>query len=547
MPAVALRRPLVAAVALAALVAGCSKEEAKPQQAQQRPAPEVTVMTIVPRDIPFSPSFVAQTESSQQVNIVARVSGFLDKIAYQEGDLVKEGQLLFQLDPKPFQAQLEAARGELMSQQARFTTSQANLGRVKPLAQENALSQADLDKAQGEFDASKAAVFSAQAKVTEAELNLSYATIRSPVNGLASRSQQRQGAFVNAMSESANLTYVAAVHPIWVNFSISQNQAAKWRKEVQSKQLIMPRDNQYEVDIVLSDGTPYPYRGKISFADPSFSQDTGSFMVRAVLPNPNLELRPGMFVTAFIKGPMRPNAIVVPQLAVQQGPNGHLVYVAKPDGVAEIRPVVVGDYFGEQDIVIVTGLAAGDRVVVDGVLKVVPGQPVKATETKRAAPAATAAPAPGTAASPATSAPGAWTPSAVPTPPTGAPGASGKSGKRPVASTILGPDNTGATPNAGAAAPAGAGSRTYGPVRAGETLSGIAERVRPEGVTLDQTIVGIYRANPDAFSPDENWLKRGATLAIPDRAELAAIDARSAFEEVRIAREKWLAARGGAR
>src|SRR5512139_2416396 len=236
MPAVAFPRPLVAIVALAALLAGCSKEEAKPQQ-QQRPAPDVVVQTIVPRDIPFTPSFVAQTESSQQVNIVARVSGFLDKIAYQEGDLVKEGQLLFQLDPKPFQAQLEAARGELMSQQARFTTSQANLGRVKPLAQENALSQADLDKAQGEFDASKAAVFSAQAKVTEAELNLSYATIRSPVSGLASRSLQRQGAFVNSMAESANLTYVAAVNPVWVTFSVSQNMTAKWRDEIAKKQV----------------------------------------------------------------------------------------------------------------------------------------------------------------------------------------------------------------------------------------------------------------------------------------------------------------------
>jgi membrane fusion protein (multidrug efflux system) len=379
MPAVALPRPLVAVIAFAVLIAGCSKEEAKPPQ-QQRPAPEVVVHTVAPRDIPFTPTFVAQTESSQQVNIVARVSGFLDKIAYQEGDFVKQGQLLFQLDPKPFQAQLEAARGELQAQQARFTTSQANLGRVKPLAQENALSQADLDKAQGEFDSAKAAVFAAQAKVKEAELNLGYATIRSPVNGLASRSQQRQGAYVNSTSDSANLTYVAAVHPIWVNFSISQNQTAKWRHEVAEKRLIMPKDKQYEVDIVLSDGTQYPYRGKINFADPSFSQDTGSFMVRAVLPNPKMELRPGMFVTAYLKGGIRPNAIVVPQLAVQQGSNGHLVYVVKQDNTAEVRPVVVGDYYGEKEIVIVSGLSGGDRVVVDGVLKVVPGQPVKVVE-----------------------------------------------------------------------------------------------------------------------------------------------------------------------
>jgi membrane fusion protein (multidrug efflux system) len=373
---IVLPRCALAFLALAALAAGCSKEAPPPQ----RPVPEVTVIAVQPQTIPYTSEFVAQTESSRQVNIVARVSGFLDRIAYQEGELVKEGQLLFQLDPKPFQAQLEAARGELQSQQARFTTAQATLGRVKPLAQQNALSQADLDKAQGEFDSAKAAVFSAQAKVTEAELNLGYTTIRSPVTGLASRSVQRQGAYLNAMSPDSTLTYVAAIDPIWVNFSVSQNFTAKYREQAAKKQVIPPKNQDYEVEIVLSDGTPYPYKGKINFADPSFSQDTGSFLVRAVLPNPKRELRPGMFVTAHVRGALRPNAIVVPQLAVQQGSNGHLVYVVKQDGTVEVRPVVVGDYYGKTGIVIVTGLHAGDRVVVEGVLKAVPGQPVKIAE-----------------------------------------------------------------------------------------------------------------------------------------------------------------------
>lgn len=364
-------------VVIAALTAGCSKEAPKPPQ---RPVPEVTVISVETRDIPYVPNFVAQTESSQQVNIVARVSGFLNKIAYKEGEVVKQGQLLFELDPAPFQAQLQAARGELQAQQARFTTAQANLGRVKPLALENALSQSDLDRAQGEFDSAKAAVFAAEAKVKEAELNLGYATLKSPVTGVASRSLQRQGAFVNAMSDSANLTYVAALDPIWVTFSVSQNLVAKLRDEIAKKQVVGPKNRDYEIEIVLPDGTPFPHKGKINFADPSFSQDTGTFMVRAVLPNPQRELHPGMFVTAHLRGALRPGAIVVPQLAVQQGSNGHLVYVVKQDGTAEVRPVIVGDYFGEKDIVVLTGLHAGDRVVVDGVLRVVPGQPVKIVE-----------------------------------------------------------------------------------------------------------------------------------------------------------------------
>jgi len=356
-----VRHWLVVAVAL---LAAC-KQEAPPPS---RPVPEVTVLAVQPRTIPYVTSFVAQTESSQQVNIVARVSGFLDRIAYREGELVKAGQLLFQLDPKPFQAQLEAARGELQAQQARFTTAQANLGRVKPLAQQNALSQSDLDRAQGDFDAAKAAVFSAGAKVKEAELNLGYTTIRSPVTGLASRSVQRQGSYLNSMSVDSTLTYVAAVDPIWVNFSVSQNMIAKWRDQVAKKQVIAPASDDYEVEVVLSDGQIYPYKGKINFADPSFSQDTGTFQVRAVLPNPKADLRPGMFVTAYLKGAVRPGAVVVPQLAVHQAGN------------VEVRPVVVSEYYAEKEIVVVNGLHAGDRIVVDGVLKVVPGQPVKIVE-----------------------------------------------------------------------------------------------------------------------------------------------------------------------
>ena len=379
-------RALPLGVALVAVLAAAACGKQAPPPARQ--PPEVAVITIAPRTIPFSPEFVAQTESSRQVNIVARVSGFLEKIAYEEGELVKQGQLMFTLDPKPFTAQLNAAQGELQSQQARLVTAEATHGRVKPLVEQDALPQTDLDKAKGELDSAKAAVFSAKAKVEEAQLNLSYATISSPVTGLASRALQRQGAFVNAMSDSANLTYVAAIDPIWVNFSVSQNQMAKWQEQVRLGGLVRPTNENYDVDLVLPGNVKYPYRGKISFADPAFSQDTGSFMVRAVLPNPKLELRPGMFVTAVVRGATRPNAVVIPQLAVQQGSNGHFVYVVGANNVAELRPVVVGDYVGETDIVVVQGLQANDRVVTEGILKVVPGQPVTVTPSTANAPAA---------------------------------------------------------------------------------------------------------------------------------------------------------------
>jgi membrane fusion protein (multidrug efflux system) len=378
----AMRRVRLAFAVVAVLAAGCSKEAPPPP----KPAPQVSVVTVTPQTIPYVMTYVAQTESSRQVDIVARVSGYLERIAYKEGELVQEGQLLFELDPKPFRAQLDAAKGELRAQQARLSTAKANLSRIRPLAKMDAVSRADLDKAQGEHDSANAAVFAARAKVKEQELNLGYTTIESPVTGLASRSSQRQGAYINAQSESAKLTYVAALDPVWVNFSVSQNQTTKLRDMVEKKLLVPPPNLDFEVEVALSDGTVYPHKGRINFADPSFSQETGSFLVRAVLPNPDRQLRPGMFVTARLYGATRPNAIVVPQLAVQQGSNGHLVYVVKPDGVAEIRPVVVGDYQGEKDIVIMAGLQGGERVIVDGALRVVAGQPVKLAEPKAAEP-----------------------------------------------------------------------------------------------------------------------------------------------------------------
>jgi membrane fusion protein, multidrug efflux system len=367
------RMPVLCLASLLAAAAGCSKEAPPPQ----RPPPQVTVTTVAAATIPNSISFVAQTESSRRVDIVARVSGYLEKIAYQEGELVKEGQVLFELDRKPFQAQLDGAKGEVLAQKARFATARSNLERIKPLAAQDALSRADLDRAQGEHDGASAAVFSAEAKLRETELNLGYTVIRSPVAGVAGRSLQRQGAYVNAMTDSAQLTYVAALDPMWVNFSVSQNQMARMRAELSSGRVVAAGGEALQVTLVLSDGAAYAERGRIDFADPSFSQDTGSFLVRAQVPNPERALRPGMFVTAKVEGLVRPNAIVVPQLAVQQGSNGHLVYVVRQDSVAELRPVVVGDYYGEKEIVILEGLKPGDRVVTDGMLKVVPGKPVQ--------------------------------------------------------------------------------------------------------------------------------------------------------------------------
>jgi membrane fusion protein (multidrug efflux system) len=368
------------------LLAGCDKPAPPPP-----PPAEVTAVTLAPQTVPVSVPFVAQVESSHQVEILARVSGFLDKILYKEGEMVKAGKVMFQIDPKPFQAQVAAAKGEVENRQAQLWTAKANLDRVRPLAALDAISKSDLDNATGEVQSAEASLSSAKANLDKAQLDLGYTTIAAPVAGVSGEALFREGTYLTA-GASGRLSYVAQIDPIWVTFSVSQNQMAQRQQEVAAGQVIRPVDLQYQVELELSDGTRYPFVGKLNFISPTFSQETGTFLVRAELPNANGVLRPGMFVKANVKGDTRPNALVVPQKAVQQTDNGHVVYLATADGKAEIRPVIVGDWVGN-DWVIKQGLKAGEQVIVDGFQRLKPGAPVKViAPAPAAAPAAAATP-----------------------------------------------------------------------------------------------------------------------------------------------------------
>ncbi len=358
-------------VVLCALLTGCKKEQPKPQA----PPPEVSVIKIEPRDVPVVFEYVAQTKSSQEVEIRARVSGFLDKRTYTEGAIVKEGDVLFLMDMKPFQAQLDAMKGALAQQQARLQTARANLARVKPLAAQNALSQKDLDDATGQEQAIAAAVETAKAEVVQAELNLSYCTIASPVTGITGAAMQQDGAYINP--QNSQLTTVAVLSPMWVNFSLSENEIKSYRTQVASGQLRPPKGEDYIIEVVLVDGSIFPFTGRITFAAPSFNAQTGTFLIRASVDNPKGILRPNQYVRARLKGAVRPNAILVPQRAVQQGAKGHFLWVVTKEGKAELRPVIIGDWSGD-NIFINEGLRAGDQVVVDGGLTLSPGISVTA-------------------------------------------------------------------------------------------------------------------------------------------------------------------------
>lgn len=368
---------LLAIMILCALPAGCKKEQAK----SPPPPPQVTAIKVEPRDVPVIFEYVAQTQSSQQVEIRARVSGFLDKRTYTEGSLVKDGQVLFLMDKKPFQAQLDAMKGALAQQQARLQTARANLARVRPLTAESALSQKDLDDAIGTEQAAAAAVETAKAEVVTAELNLSYCTIASPVSGITGAAMQQDGAYISPMT--SQLTTVAVLSPIWVNFSLSENEYKSYRTQVATGRLRVPKGEDYIIEIVLVDGSVFPNTGRITFAAPSFSAQTGTFLIRASVNNPEGILRPNQYVRARLKGAVRPNAIILPQRAVQQGAKGHFLWAVSKEGKAELRPVTIGDWSGN-DIFINEGLRAGEQIVVDGGLTLSPGIPVTVKDASAA-------------------------------------------------------------------------------------------------------------------------------------------------------------------
>lgn len=366
--------PLLVSVCL--LQSGCDHTERQPIAGQ---AVEVTAVTVAPVNVPLNPSFVARVRSSHDVEIIARVSGFLESIAYTEGQKVNPGDILFRIDRKPFEAQRNSAQAQVKNLEAELWTAKAQLDRIRPLAEKKAASQSDLDNAKGRFMAAEAAVVEAKARLQKAELELDYTIIRSPIAGVAGRSLVREGIYLSASSTEARLTHVVQLDPIWVEFSVTQNQFTRMQDDIASGRVVSPSTSEYTIEVEFADGRKYPHTGRFTYADRTLDPRTGTFMVRVEIPNPDEVLLPGMFVHARVKGAFRPQAVLVPQKAVQQTANGHIVYLVNEKGAAEIRPVVMGRWVGS-DWIVDQGLHPGERVIMEGFQRLAPGTPVRVSE-----------------------------------------------------------------------------------------------------------------------------------------------------------------------
>jgi len=264
------------------------------------PPPEVTAMTVAPKAIPVSFEYVGQTAGSREVEVRARVTGILIKRNFEEGLPVKQGQSLFTIDPAPFEAAASRAQADVAAAEARLEQAKRNVKRFRPLYAEKAVSQKDYDDAVSAEQIGTADVKAARARLAEARLNLGYTRVEAPVSGVAGRSNRSEGSLVSG--PDVLLTSVVQLDPIWVNFGISDNDQARLAKEIQAGRLAMPKDGQFEVALVLADGTQYNQTGKLNFTDVKISAATGTRESRAELPNPEGVLRPGQFVRVVLRG-----------------------------------------------------------------------------------------------------------------------------------------------------------------------------------------------------------------------------------------------------
>jgi membrane fusion protein (multidrug efflux system) len=348
------------------------------------PPAEVGVVTVQPKAVLAPFEYTGQTAGSREIEVRARVTGILLKRNFAEGGPVKQGQSLYTIDPQPFQAVLARAEADAAGAAARYEQSKRNASRFKSLVADNAISQKEYDDAASAEAIGDAELKAARARLQEARLNLEYTRVEAPVSGFASRSQRSEGSLVSG--PDVLLTTVTQVDPIWVSFGISDDERLRLQKEADAGRLLLPKDGRFDVMLRLADGSVYARTGRLAFSDIRVSGSTGTSEARAELPNPDGRLRPGQFVRVTLNGATRPNAVLIPQRAVLEGPQGKFVYVVDEKSTAQSRPVEVGEWAGS-DWIIIGGLKPGERVIIDGVMRIGPGAPVKVADPAAQKPA----------------------------------------------------------------------------------------------------------------------------------------------------------------
>jgi len=378
---VADSRPLAVLLILGAL-SGCKEPPPPPP-----PPPEVVVQPVDVRDTPVQAEFTGEIRGGEDVEVRARVAGYLQSQNYDEGTVVRKGRLLFLIDPKPFEATAARARADVATARALHTRAEIQVNRLRPLVADNAVSQQDLDNAVAAEEASRASQAAAEAQLTTALLDLGYTRVTSPITGLAGNRQVDVGSYVGSPQPTV-LTVVSSLDPVRFDFTISEAEYLAYARATHATAGKRSGSGP-ELQLVLADGSVYPGKGRITVVGRGVDAETGTLPLQATFPNPDGLLRPGQFGRVQLPVTTRKSAILIPQRAVQELQGTYNVFVVGNDSVAQIRAIKPGNRVGS-DWVITDGLEPADRIVVEGLQKVRDGVKVRPTAAKAAPPDTTA-------------------------------------------------------------------------------------------------------------------------------------------------------------
>ncbi|HEY6846580.1 MAG TPA: efflux RND transporter periplasmic adaptor subunit [Terracidiphilus sp.] len=376
---------ITSAAALAGLITGCGTKD----RAQGGPpaAMPVSVVQVNATDVPLTGEWVGTLDGFVNAQIQPQANGYLIKQDYREGTEVSQGQVLFEIDPRPFQAALDQATGQweqaksqVLLAQAQLELADINVKRDTPLTEEHAIAQSQLDndtQQQAQYAAqvksAQASVAAAEAAVANAKLNLGFTQVRSLINGVAGQATTQVGNLVNTQSV---LTAVSQLNPIKVYFSISDSEyLALTQRTRQGGGDLLKDASSIPLTLTLANGEPFGHKGRIAWVDRQMNPQTGSIRIAAAFPNPGNVLRPGQFGRVRADTEMRHNALLIPQVAVIEFQGLHQVYVAGPDGKAHVATVTLGSQIGTSWLV-ESGIAAGDKVIIDNLQKLREGAPV---------------------------------------------------------------------------------------------------------------------------------------------------------------------------
>jgi membrane fusion protein (multidrug efflux system) len=367
----------VLAVALA--LAACGKGQ---QQQQQPPPPEVGVVVAKAQAVPLTRDLVGRLSATRTADVRARVAGVLQKRLYTEGTDVKEGQPMFQIDPAPLKAALNAQLANLASAQATYTNNHVAAERARSVADKGLLSKTDRDNAEAAERTSAAAVKQAQATVDSARINLGYATVTAPISGRAGQQQVTEGALVG-QSEATLLTTIDQIDQVYVNFTQAFGDIDSLRAAATKGSVKLVDQTKAKVELLRGDGSPYGSEGTLDFSDTAVDASTGAVSLRGIVPNPDHVLLPGQYINVRLTLGTLAHAWLVSQTAVQRDATGPYVFVVGGDGKV-LQKRITADTLHGNDWIVTDGLADGDQIIVSGVQKVKPGAPAKAVSPDQA-------------------------------------------------------------------------------------------------------------------------------------------------------------------